>query len=489
MLSTAQAATFIVETDGDQKDKTPGDGLCYTVNQVCTLRAAIEEANMFPGDDTIEFTASFHAPNAPRTIFLSLGELHVFGNMSSKANLTIKGPGARQLMVDGGHQSRVFVVSSYVDNFTMSGLTVQNGYFAQSQFSFDGGAGICNFFSTMNLSGIAVRNNSTASDQNQRDGELGGGIFNYQGVLNLKDSTISGNKSPRGGGIEDAGGTVNIFNSTITNNVSTNFGGGGIAAWGTLTIRNSTITNNSGMNPLNTAPTYKNAGGVFHDEVSPNPAYIGNTIIANNTAPGNKDIAGNIISLGNNLVKSRGTSTGYVASDLPNGTDPKLGSLKNNGGQTDTRNLLDGSPAIDAGNDCIVLGEPCISIGFQYDQRGFGYKRKYGSAVDIGAIEHQPVRINPYPVVIGGKLFQPDGRGQSRALITLIERDGTTLSVETDEQGRFKFDGIETGKAYVIRVESPEYSYEPRTIVVTQERDDVNFVPAEDSSENTQERK
>jgi hypothetical protein len=57
--------------------------------------------------------------------------------------------------------------------------------------------------------------------------------------------------------------------------------------------------------------------------------------------------------------------------------NPKLDSLKNNGGATDTMALLGGSPAIDAGNDAIAPAT---------DQRGLG--RFFKS--DIGAFEIQP---------------------------------------------------------------------------------------------------
>ena len=34
-------------------DKNPGDGVCADINNKCSLRAAIMEANAFPGTDTI----------------------------------------------------------------------------------------------------------------------------------------------------------------------------------------------------------------------------------------------------------------------------------------------------------------------------------------------------------------------------------------------------------------------------------------------------
>src|SRR5580765_1912328 len=52
----AQAATFTVNSPFDAADANPGDAMCETApgNGICTLRAAIEEANTLgAGNDTI----------------------------------------------------------------------------------------------------------------------------------------------------------------------------------------------------------------------------------------------------------------------------------------------------------------------------------------------------------------------------------------------------------------------------------------------------
>jgi titin len=56
----APAATHTVDSTGDGSDANPGDGVCETAagNGVCTLRAAIEEANALTGPDTIYFEDS-----------------------------------------------------------------------------------------------------------------------------------------------------------------------------------------------------------------------------------------------------------------------------------------------------------------------------------------------------------------------------------------------------------------------------------------------
>jgi CSLREA domain-containing protein len=49
------ALTFTVNSTSDVGDKTPGDGICLTSGGVCSLRAAITEANLHAGPDTILF--------------------------------------------------------------------------------------------------------------------------------------------------------------------------------------------------------------------------------------------------------------------------------------------------------------------------------------------------------------------------------------------------------------------------------------------------
>ena len=58
----AHAKTFTVNvTSLDSSDVNPGDGVCDTIAVAlnpCTLRGAIQEANAFPGIDTIHFGIS-----------------------------------------------------------------------------------------------------------------------------------------------------------------------------------------------------------------------------------------------------------------------------------------------------------------------------------------------------------------------------------------------------------------------------------------------
>jgi CSLREA domain-containing protein len=466
-ISTAQAATFTVNVDTDQKDMNPGDGVCAAAYRACTLRAAIQEANLRPGDDMIVFSAGFKAPNPPKTIVLSLGELFV--TTFNGGNTQIYGPGARQLIIDGDHKSRVFVTDSlpgHNDIISISHLTIQNGMLKDAYNS--KGAGIYNNTNLI-LSNVTIRNNDTnPGDYVQAFEKIGGGIYTEGGFVNITNSTISNNAAVQGGGVYSMHGTVYISGSTISGNSSKSDGGGVYLRGGfeTSSIKNSTFAGNSAQ---------QSGGGIFIYQYGNSAVVVGNAIVADNSAQIDKDVSGLFISKGNNLIESRGNSTGYIASDLPDGTDPKLGFLKNNGGPTDTRALLPNSPAINAGNDCIASYN-CVDE-FYYDQRGYGFPRKVGSSVDIGAFEFQGE--NSAVVQISGKVLKPNGRGLNNAVVTLTSTDGEPLSVETDSHGNFSFDSVTPGRSYIISAESRQYNYTPQNIFVTEARNDVNFVPLE----------
>jgi hypothetical protein len=106
--------------------------------------------------------------------------------------------------------------------------------------------------------------------------------------------------------------------------------------------------------------------------------------------------------LGHNLIGQTDGSFGFtngMNGDLAGSTtapvDPLLGPLTDNGGSTFTMALLNGSPALDAGDD--ALRRPPYAL--RNDQRGF--PRKSGSHVDIGAFEFQFQSRGPHPPAQG----------------------------------------------------------------------------------------
>ena len=336
-----------------------------------SLRAAISSANGTSGA-IITFDPTFFA--TPKTITLTSG------SMTISSALTIQGPGANALAVNGGGTDRIFFVTGDSSK-TISGLTLTNGHAVGSDNNGGGGA-------IFNVGGGPMSNASLTLDSCAITGStadtFGGGILNFD-KLTVSNSTISGNTANGaaiGGGGIDSVGDLTMKNSTLSGNSAPNAtsGGGGLFSGAPAQISNSTITNNQASFV---------AGGIAVGNFS---VTVGNSIIAANqnnaTLP---DVGGNdsFTSQGHNLIGNKGTVTGFtneVNGDIVGTSsppiDPMLSPLQNNGGPTQTHALLTGSRAINAGDNTLAT-----NAGLTTDQRGVGFPRTNGTTVDIGALE------------------------------------------------------------------------------------------------------
>ena len=108
--STAGATVvFDVSDPGDDPDATPGDGLCSTTGDQCTLRAAIQESNALPGPQLI------HVPEGEYTV----SELDISGAVG------ITGAGQNATVLKGGYSYHLFHVTAGA-NAAISGLTARD---------------------------------------------------------------------------------------------------------------------------------------------------------------------------------------------------------------------------------------------------------------------------------------------------------------------------------------------------------------------------
>jgi hypothetical protein len=330
------------------------------------------------------------------TILLTSGELQI------THAVTISGPGAGNLAVDGNGTFRVF--DNLISGVSISGFSITNGSAPGNN-----GGGVFNEggnSATLRLSDCTVSGNSA---------DFGGGIFNLNGTLTVDNCTISGNAAAfSGGGIDnsasDGAASLTITNSTISDNSATANDGGGIlsGAAGTtlsvasLIVSNSTLSDNSATgnggaiaNTADAAPNNAQAA-ITNSTISDNSAtangggiynaigefQIGDTILNAGSSGVNIFInSGRATSLGYNLSSDDGGGVLTGTGDLIN-TDPMLGPLQDNGGPTFTHALLPGSPAIDA-------GDPAFTSPPFFDQRGNPFDRVIGSLIDIGSFEVQ----------------------------------------------------------------------------------------------------
>jgi hypothetical protein len=341
-MQSVQAATVTVTNTNDS-----GAG---------SLRQALVDAS---DGDTIDFSIT-----TPATITLSSGELLV------NKSITVAGPGADLLSVNGNGASRLFFIGSG-QTVSISGLTITNGLETSGY-----GGGIYNDHATLTVSNCAISGNSA--------GSAGGGIVSDGGnhgsaILTINNCTISGNSAGAapGGGIFSVGGnfgsaTLAINNSTVSDNLfggisSTTFAGGSAI----LTVNNSTFSDNSFAN-------IAVQGGAS----ASSSLTIGGTILKNGTSNNIGNNQGTVTSLGYNLSDNSGQGFLTATGDQID-TDPLLGPLQDNGGSTFTHELLTGSPAVD-------MGDPNFTPPPDYDQRGPGFPRVVNGRIDIGAFEVQP---------------------------------------------------------------------------------------------------
>ncbi len=370
-----------------------------------SLRQAVADANGTPADDTINFSIPATDANCTAsgvcTITLTGGVIVVqaTGGALTIANQT----GANRLLISGNNASGVFEGVQDA-NLTLDSITVTRAV---------GSSGaVTNFRGTLTIMNAVFT-------QNSGNFVIYGSSFGTRGVINVINTTVSNNT---GVGIFSTnlvtdGGILNIVNSTVSGNTATSGNGGGIYFLGrTMTMTNSTVSGNtapvgaglfigrggdSQATPViltNCTVTANNAtsnsgggttgGGI---EVFQTTLRLRNTIVSGNTASGNPaDIkfsgAGN--SLGNNLIGTIIGSGQWLASDILNQNAPRLAPLANNGGATRTHALLPDSPAINAGNNCVVTANGCGdgNPAVPTDQRG---QARVGT-VDIGAVEFAP---------------------------------------------------------------------------------------------------
>jgi hypothetical protein len=180
-------ASLAVNSSQDADDANRGNGVCETSlgSANCTLRAAVREANVLYGPDTIvlqpETTYPLTLPGAE--------DASVSGDLDILGALVLEGNGSS--VVASGTADRVFEVrpagSATLRNVTVSGGTAPSG---------KSGGGIFVNGGSITLEGAAVTHNSASAT-------YGGGIFfnNSATAGSISDSLISSNVANRGGGI------------------------------------------------------------------------------------------------------------------------------------------------------------------------------------------------------------------------------------------------------------------------------------------------
>lgn len=372
-LPAARAATITVTNTNDS-----GAG---------SLRQALIDA---ASGDTINITAT-------GTILLTSGALTV------TKPLTITGPGAGLLTVDGNNAGRVINASA---DLSLSGLTLQNGNASSGNGGgiYAGGA--------LTLTNVNVLSNTVTSNLNN-----GGGVY-VAGAATLSGGRFENNSAANYGGGLQTNSTLALTGTQFISNTAVG-GGGGLSCWnseGNSRVVNALFARNS-TNPTTSpgygaalylqngatatflilhttivSPTTGAKAAIYIDQSTPVfTVNITNTIIASYTT--GIQLASATVNSDYNLFYN--TSPGVVTgSHSLNGTDP---AFVNPAG--DDYHLTAASPAIDAGFDA----------GVTTDLDGTARPYPQGGRFDIGAYEATPDLAiskvaSPEPAIAGTSL-------------------------------------------------------------------------------------
>ncbi|HSH01638.1 MAG TPA: choice-of-anchor Q domain-containing protein [Anaerolineae bacterium] len=267
---TTTSAEFTVNATHDAVDINPGDGICETDtgNNICTLRAAIQETNALNGADTI------HLPSGVFTLTLPGDDNGgAMGDLDITDDLTLIGASAATTIIDANQLDRAIRIGCDTPSYpspgdgcppthpivTITDLTITNGYAPR-------GGGIYNFHGQLTVSDVIIHHNTVMSPYH------GGGIFNQAGDLIVNNSIIHDNTAADGGGgLFSFNGSLIISNTHFHNN-STPIFGGAIMSVSDATLTNVTIENN-------TADFL--GGGLFMQHQA---SVINNSLITNNTS-------------------------------------------------------------------------------------------------------------------------------------------------------------------------------------------------------------
>jgi hypothetical protein len=221
------------------------------------------------------------------TITLTSGAL-----ATSADDLTLNGPGAALLAIDGNNQDRI-IDHSGTGTLTLNALALRNGLYDGTDTVYGEAHGGC-VLSTggVTLDGVAIDHCSAIA------GRVTGGAIRANYIVQLTDSTISGttvtatrtgfSAGAYGGAIY--GGVAYLDRSTISDatitvtSTETAFGGsvgGGILTFGGVVLTDSTVT---GVSVSVSAPkdAYAEGGGIG----ARNAIILINSTVSNNTVTG-----------------------------------------------------------------------------------------------------------------------------------------------------------------------------------------------------------
>jgi len=428
-----------------------GDGHCNITPGDCTVRDAVNAANVSADESTITVAESVPAEFPMRGVEALLitsnltiqgGDRRLYQTSAlvggdywpyTTRNITLDSArlsihnlaiefGSSQSGSGGGilvrNEATLELVNSTMSNNTAKGgaggaidagpgasVTISGSEINENTASLQGGGINLDVGASLIITDSTLSGN-TLDSSCLRDNESpprcgGGGLFIQSGTATLLNSSLSQNKieyaQGYGGGIYSVNSVVNLGNSTLASNAVNGSGGGLFIRDTDLTLTNSTLSSNQqGV-----------FGGALYSEGNSFVRLFNSTLFANgNNAQtfGSLFFSGtNTLELSNSIIaNSYGKDCEGSPSIITSGVN-----LVGDGGEfcgfTPGPELLTGDamlgPLADNGGPTLthlpLEGSPVIEagdnaaipIGLDYDQRGIGYPRIANTNVDLGSVE------------------------------------------------------------------------------------------------------
>ena len=79
-------------------------------------------------------------------------------------------------------------------------------------------------------------------------------------------------------------------------------------------------------------------------------------------------------------------------------------------------------------------------------------------------------------VSIGGRVFAPNGRGLSNAVVHLTDQSGNNRTVQTNAFGYYNFSDLEAGQSVIMTVISKRYQFLSQVVNLTDNLSGINFI-------------
>lgn len=284
----AHGATFVVNSTGDAADASAGNGVCATSGGVCTLRAAIQEANALAGTDTITFVIG----SGPQTIApasdlpaittpLTIDATTQPGS-GSGPRILLDGANARTVGLDDNNAT-VTIRGLAIGGFTIAGIrTLQSGDTVTVERCFIGvgldgvtampnGDGIWAKISDLGGSSLLVGNSSGGGNVISGNADMGIEL-NDNGGAGAKLGTLTVQGNVIGLGSDGLTAVPNLSGGLRTN---LQFGtitiGGSAAGRNVISGNNGTGYNTQAFFQADTFIFTDNYVGVAQDGITPRP--------------------------------------------------------------------------------------------------------------------------------------------------------------------------------------------------------------------------